>query len=110
MAANRLDSLDNRLNQINRKSKRKAYTRKLEKFLAQELTADLKKLTRSEGKILIRLVYRQTGISAFSVVKEYRNGLRAFVYQTTARLFDMSLKRIYDPYEEYEDYLIENIL
>ena len=110
MAANRLDSLDNRLNQINRKSKRKAYTRKLEKFLAEELTADLKKLTRSEGKILIRLVYRQTGISAFSVVKEYRNGLRAFVYQTTARLFDMSLKRIYDPYEEYEDYLIENIL
>ena len=110
MAANRLDSLDNRLNQIRRKSKKRAYTRKLEKFLAEELTADLKELTRSEGRILIRLVYRQTGISAFDVVKEYRNGLRAFVYQTTARLFDMSLKRVYDPYEEYEDYLIENIL
>ncbi len=110
MAANRLDSLDNRLNQIRRKSKKRAYTRKLEKFLAEELTADLKELTRSEGRILIRLVYRQTGISAFDVVKEYRNGLRAFIYQTTARLFDMSLKRVYDPYEEYEDYLIENIL
>ena len=110
MAANRLDSLDNRLNQIRRKSKKRAYTRKLEKFLAEELTADLKELTRSEGRILIRLVYRQTGISAFDVVKEYRNGLRAFVYQTTARLFDMSLKRVYDTYEEYEDYLIENIL
>ena len=44
------------------------------------------------------------------MVKELRNGWRAFVYQTTASLFKLSLKDTYDPNSDYEDYLIEDIL
>ncbi|MGY8944947.1 MAG: DUF4294 domain-containing protein, partial [Flavobacteriales bacterium] len=65
---------------------------------------------RSQGRILIKLVHRQTGYSTHQLVKELRNGWRAFIYQTTASLFKLSLKSTYDPETVYEDYLIEDIL
>ena len=71
---------------------------------------ELKKFSRSEGKILIRLVHRQTGITTFDLVKELRTGWKAFWYQTTASLFKLSLKDEYNPEYSFEDYLIEDIL
>jgi len=59
---------------------------------------------------LIRLVHRQTGSTTFELVKELRNGWKAFLYQTTASLFSLSLKEKYNPAEVLEDYLIEDIL
>jgi hypothetical protein len=70
----------------------------------------LKKLTRTEGQILVKLIYRQTGNTAFSLVKELRSGWRAFWYNTTARMFKISIKEEYHPEEVHEDYLIEDIL
>ena len=70
----------------------------------------MKKLSITEGQILIKLIHRQTGITTFDLVKELRSGWRAFWYNTTANMFDISLKRGFDPYNEKEDYLIEDIL
>ena len=75
-----------------------------------EFEQELKKLSRSQGKILIKLVHRQTGITIFELIKELRNGLKAFFYQTTASLFKLSLKDKYNPEDILEDYLIEDIL
>ena len=58
----------------------------------------------------IRLVHRQTGSTTFELVKKLRNGWKAFIYQTTASLFSLSLKEKYNPSEVLEDYLIEDIL
>ena len=69
----------------------------LEKFLQDELTAELKRLTRTEGQILVKLIYRETGTTAFDLVKELRNGFRAFTYNTIASFFDISLKTEYNP-------------
>jgi len=110
MASERLTKLNSRLDKINSKSKRKKYTRMLEKFLQDELTAELRRLTRTEGQILVKLIHRETGLTAFSLVRELRNGFRAFTYNTIAKVFKISLKETYDPFSVREDQFIEDIL
>ena len=110
MASERLTKLNSRLIKIKSKRKKKKYTRMLEKFLQDELTAELKRLTRTEGQILVKLIHRETGITAYELVKELRNGFRAFTYNSIAKIFDISLKREYDPQNIKEDIFIEDIL
>ena len=110
IAADRLEILTTRLDQIGSKRKRREYLKRLEDFIYNEFEKELKKLSRSQGRILIKLVHRQTGETTHNLVKELRNGWRAFIYQTTASLFKLSLKDYYDPDTVYEDYLIEDIL
>ena len=110
MASERLTKLNLRLEKINSKRKQKKYTRMLEKFLQEELTAELKRLTRTEGQILVKLIFRETGSTAFSLVRELRNGFRAFTYNTIAKVFKISLKETYDPLNIREDLFIEDIL
>ena len=89
---------------------RKKYTKKVQKYIEGEFSERLKKLTRTEGQILVKLIHRQTGKTAFELVKELRTGWRAFWYNTTASMFDISLKEEYMPFDVKEDYLIEDIL
>ena len=110
MASERLAKLNDRLDKIKSKRKKKKYTKMLEKFLQEELTAELRKLTRTEGQILVKLIYRETGTTAFSLVRELRNGFRAFTYNTIAKVFKISLKEEYDPLNVREDLFIEDIL
>jgi len=110
LAADRLTVLNDRLNEIESKRGRKKYLKRLEKFIYEEFAEELKKLSKSQGRILIKLVHRQTGSTTFDLVKELRTGWKAFVYQTTASLFNLSLKDQYNPEEILEDYLIEDIL
>ena len=110
MASERLAKLNDRLNKIKSKRRKKKYTKMLEKFLQEELTAELKKLTRTEGQILVKLIYRETGSTAFSLVRELRNGFRAFIYNTIAKAFKISLKEEYNPLKVREDLFIEDIL
>ncbi|WP_142785647.1 DUF4294 domain-containing protein [Changchengzhania lutea] len=110
MAADRLDSLNSRLATLKRKRDKNRYTRMMQKYIEGEFSDELKKLSRTEGQILIKLIHRQTGKTTFELVKELRNGWRAFWFNTTASMFDISMKREFDPYHDKEDYLIEDIL
>ena len=110
MASRRLKSLNNRLLIIKTKRERRRYTRMVQKFLEDELTPELSKLTKSEGQILIKLIYRQTGITTYNLVKNLRNGVKAFLYNTTARFFDLNLKTEFNPEVILEDYYIEDII
>ena len=110
MASDRLNLLTKRLESIKSKRKKRVYLKRVEDFIYDEFEKELKKLSRSQGHILIKLVHRQTGNTTHDLVKELRNGWRAFVYQTTASMFKLSLKDTYDPNSDYEDYLIEDIL
>ncbi len=110
LAADRLVALNSRLDSIDGNRSRKKYTKIIHKFLEEEFSAELKKLTRTEGQILIKLIHRQTGETAFNLIKRLRSGWRAFWYNTTASAFDISLKREFDPINDQEDYLIEDIL
>ncbi|WP_445382429.1 DUF4294 domain-containing protein [Robiginitalea sp. IMCC43444] len=110
LASERLVSLNERLSKIKSNRKRKRYTKVVQRYIEEEFSAELKKLTRTEGQILVKLIYRQTGVTAFDLVKELRSGWRAFWYQTTAKMFKISIKEEYHPESIHEDYLIEDIL
>ncbi len=110
MAAERLDSLNKRLQNIKSKRKRKKYIKIVQRYLEEQFTDQLKKLTRTEGRILLKLIYRQTGETAYDLVKDLRSGWKAFWYNTTASFFKLSLKSTYDPIHKMEDYMIEDIL
>lgn len=110
LAAERLVELNDSITKIKRKSKRKKYTKKIQKYIEDEFSEELKKLTRTEGQILVKLIHRQTGTTAFDLVKELRSGWRAFWYSTTAKIFKISLKEEFNPKNVHEDYLIEDIL
>ncbi|MFC7358625.1 DUF4294 domain-containing protein [Jejudonia soesokkakensis] len=110
LASERLTTMTERLSEIESKRDRKRYTKRIQKYIEEEFSEKLKNLTRTEGQILVKLIHRQTGRTAFDLVKELRTGWRAFWYNTTANMFDISIKEVYDPFTTKEDYLIEDIL
>ena len=110
LASERLVALNDSLESIKSKRKKKKYTRQIQKYIEEEFSEELKKLTRTEGQILVKLIYRQTGKTSFDLVKELRSGWRAFWYNTTAKMFKISIKEEFSPETVHEDYLIEDIL
>ncbi len=87
---------------------RKKYVKGVEKALFAEFEDELRVMKVSEGRILIKLLDRQTGSSSFEIIKEFKGGLSAFFWQSVARLFGHDLKALYDPV--MEDRLIEYII
>ncbi|GIR18164.1 MAG: hypothetical protein CM15mP32_3510 [Flavobacteriaceae bacterium] len=110
MASKRFTTLKERLERMDNRLKKKRYAKLIEKYLEGEFKEELKKLTRAEGQILVKLVHRETGITTHELVKTYRNGFRAATYQFTAKLFDIDLKTEFDPTRVEEDLWIEDIL
>lgn len=110
LAAERLETLQKRLDALERKRDKKRYSKIIQNYIEEEFSAELKKLTKTEGQILVKLIHRQTGKTTFELIKELRSGWRAFWFNNTASLFDISLKREFIPIEVEEDYLIEDIL
>ena len=110
LAAERLTALNERLETLEKKRDKKRYAKKIQRYIEEEFSEELKKLTRTEGQILIKLIHRQTGKTTFELIKELRNGWRAFWFNNTAKLFDISLKREFNPMDVKEDFYIEDIL
>ncbi|MGA2822421.1 MAG: DUF4294 domain-containing protein, partial [Bacteroidales bacterium] len=79
-----------------------------EKDLEARFGDEIKDLNFTQGKLLIKLIYRQTGNSTFEIVKELRGSFNAFIYQTIARIFGYDLRSQYDP--EGNDKAIEHIV
>lgn len=110
LASERLIALNSRLDEIKSKRQQKKYTKIVQDYIEGEFSSELKKLTRTEGQILVKLIHRQTGETAYDLVKSLKSGWRAFWYNSTASVFDISLKEKYNPESNKEDYLIEDIL
>ena len=95
---------------ISKKRKKKKYTKEVSKFLKEELGEKMRKLTRTEGNILVRLIYRETKISTYKLLKQYRGSLNAMFWHTLAKIYDNNLKQEYDPENVREDMFIEHII
>lgn len=89
-------------------SEKKQYLKDMESQMMAQYKEDLKNLTTNQGRILIKLINRETGTTSYEMVKEMKGSLSAFMWQTVARVFGNSLKDTYDP--ETEDREIENIV
>ena len=89
-------------------SRRKKFLRAAEKQIRKEFSDELKALTWTQGRILLRLIDRETGAASYELVKDLRGGFTAWIFQGVAKMFDFDLKSEYDP--ENDDKLIEEIV
>ena len=110
LAAERLTSLNKGMLSMTTNKDKKKYFKIVEYYLTNEFEAKLKKLSRKQGQILVKLIHRQTGTTTYDLIKNLKSGWKAFWSNTAASLFDINLKTQYRPYEVNEDYLIETIL
>lgn len=90
--------IDNELATISSKRERRKYLREKEDFYSKLYKKELKNLTKTQGVILVKLINRNTGKDAYSLIKELRGGLTARASQTAAYFFDNDLKAKYDPH------------
>ena len=98
------------LDSIPKRRHKKRYAKQVARWVKAEYAKQLKNLTMSEGKILVKLIYRETNTSSYDIVKSYRGRFNAFFWQSMAKLWDNNLKTEYDPINNREDILIEYIL
>jgi hypothetical protein len=110
ITSERLTALNRGMAYLKTEREKKKYFKIVENYLTNEFEAKLKKLSRKQGQILVKLIHRQTGTSTYDLITNLKSGWKAFWSNATARMFDINLKTKYDPYENNEDYLIESIL
>jgi hypothetical protein len=110
VAAERLTSLNRGMSQFTNSRDKKRYFKIVEDYLSNEFEARLKKLSKKQGQILVKLIDRQTGSTTYELIRSLKSGWKAFWSNTTASMFDIDLKLKYQPYDVNEDYLIETIL
>ncbi|MCI0919892.1 DUF4294 domain-containing protein [Sphingobacterium rhinopitheci] len=106
-AQKRYEQLDRDLALVSSKKEEKKLIEACEDEIKDKIHNEVKNLSVSQGKILIKLIERQTGSTSYELVKSMKGSVRAFVYQGVARVFGHNLKTTYDP---QEDFVIENII
>lgn len=89
---------------------RKRYVNQMEKHLKDTYTPRMKKLTFSQGKLLIKLVDRECNQTSYQLVKSFMGSFKAGFYQTFAALFGASLKKEYDPEHVEDDAITERVI
>ena len=92
------------------KSEKKQYIKSREKELKKEFSDPLSNLSVYQGKVLMKLINRETQNNCYDIIKEYRGGFNARMYQTVAFFFGSSLKQDYDIAHDQTDRTIESIV
>ncbi|MEO7766074.1 MAG: DUF4294 domain-containing protein [Ferruginibacter sp.] len=91
-----MNDINAHLTVINTKEDRKKYIQTREKELKKEFTDPLTNLSIYQGKVLMKLINRQTGNNCYEIIKEYKGAFTARIYQTVAFFFTTNLKQPYD--------------
>ncbi len=108
IAARKVNEIEYRLSQITKESERRKILKEEYSQLMKSFKTPLMKLSISQGKILIRLIYRETNHTSFAHIREYRGTVNAYFWQSIALIFGNNLKAAYDP--QGEDAEIEKIV
>ena len=87
---------------------RKEFLKRAEKSLKDDFEEEITNLTMTQGRLLIKLIDRETGNTSYALIKELKGSFNAFLYQSVARLFGENLKDEYDP--KGDDKLVEEIV
>jgi hypothetical protein len=103
-----LQDVDSKLAAMDTDRQRKKYVNSVEENIRNEFEDEVKHLTISQGRILIKLIDRETGNTTYDVLKDIKGNFSAVFWQAIARVFGSTLKSEYDP--DGEDYLIEHII
>ena len=109
LAGIKIREYDATLSTMKNEVERKVYMKKAERELMDQFKKDIEHLTSKQGRILIKLIDRETGNTSYDLLKELRGSFSAFMWQTVATLWGNNLKTQYDP-TKGEDMLIEGII
>lgn len=110
IAADRLTLLNANMAKLKTDKEKKKYAKIVEKYLENEFEDRLKKMSRKDGQVLVKLIHRQTGHTTFDLIKEHKSGWKAFWSNKIAKMFDINIKSTYSPATVAEDYYIEGFL
>lgn len=105
-----INDINKNLEKLATKAERKAYIKSREKDLRSQFAEPLSNLSVYQGKILMKLINRQTGNNCYDIIKEFKGGLKARLYQTVAWFVGGNLKQDWDLKENRIDRDIENIV
>jgi hypothetical protein len=104
----KLNQVNEDLKSISDKKTRKEYIKNVEKDVFAEYEDDMREMTITQGRLLIKLIDRETQNTSYTLIREYRGKFTAAFWQGIARIFGTNLKEEYDPFGE--DALIESII
>lgn len=110
IASERLTKLNQNLAQLQSKKDKNQYIKLVEKYIETEFEDQLKKFSRKEGQVLVKLIHRQTGYTTHELIKDFKSNWSAFWYNKIGKLYDIDIKTEYDPFNNSQDLLIERIL
>lgn len=109
-AAELMDSLDMVMEETPRRGKQKKAARQTSKELKEDFKFLIKDLYISEGQILTKLIYRETGLTVKDIIKTYKNGFEASFYSSMGKLFEQDLEATYNPETDPEDFILECVI
>lgn len=109
-AADIISEIEEITGDIEKKRKKKKYLKGLEKELRDSFESELKNLTISQGKILTKLLSRETGSTTHALLSKYKSGTSAMLWNTLGKRFGYDIKKMYDPVNDPEDKNIEKII
>jgi hypothetical protein len=104
----KIDEYNAQIEKLSTQREKKALLKKSEKELKAKFTPIIKDLTLTQGKLLLKLIDRQTGDTSYELIKEYRGAFQAVFWQLFAKVFGNDLKLTYEPYGD--DKTIEDIV
>lgn len=107
LAAFRLQIMEDNLNLMTSEREKKRYVKDCEKAIKKQFMADLKNMTMDQGKILLKLIHRETGKTTWDIMTNYRGGLESLFWQAVAKSYNADMKETYDPVVDYQ---IEEII
>lgn len=110
VAANKLTMYEKQLQGVKSKSKRRKIMKKREKALKEEFEDVIKTMSKTSGRVLIKLIDRETGQSTYEIIKEMRGGFKAWTYQGIGKFYGADLKQRFNPKTNEEDEMIERVV
>lgn len=110
IAADKLTMYNDQLATVKSERKRRKLMKLREKALKEEFEDVIKKMSKTSGRVLIKLIDRETGQSTYEIIKEMRGGFKAWTYQGLGKLYGADLKQRYNPKKNAEDEMIERVV
>ena len=110
IASNKLKGYNQELIAVKSNGKRRKLMKLREQALKDEFEDVIKKMSKTSGRVLVKLIDRETGESTYDIIKEMRGGFKAFVYQGVGKFYGADLKERYNPKTSEEDEMIERVI
>ncbi|MCB0401528.1 MAG: DUF4294 domain-containing protein [Flavobacteriales bacterium] len=110
IAADKLMMYNEQIANVKSEHKKKKLMKLREKALKEEFEDVIKNMSKTSGRVLIKLIDRETGQSTYEIIKEMRGTIKAWTYQGLGKLYGADLKQKFDPKNNEEDEMIERVV